>query len=64
MGDNSIQMHVEGKFFNDPPNPGGIPGQPFFGLWEFEGILLSSCININLCRYKTVVLHQIFKQLM
>ena len=40
LGENSIQMNVEGKFFNDPKNPGGVAGQPFLGLWEFEGMKL------------------------
>ena len=30
-------MDVEGQFFNDPPNPGGAAGEPFMGLWDFEG---------------------------
>jgi hypothetical protein len=30
-------MDVEGEFFNDPQNPGGAAGEPFMGLWDFEG---------------------------
>lgn len=37
LDERSFQMSVEGKFFNDPPNPGGTPGEPFMGLWDFEG---------------------------
>ncbi|KAI9563048.1 hypothetical protein GHT06_010505 [Daphnia sinensis] len=40
LHDNDIQMDVEGTFFNDPPNPGGVPGEPFMGLWDFEVIEL------------------------
>ena len=38
LNENSILMTVQGKFFNDPANPGGVEGQPFMGLWDFEGI--------------------------
>lgn len=32
-----VLVHVRAPFFNDPPNPGGKPGQPFPGLWDYEG---------------------------
>ena len=32
LNDDSFQMNVEGKFFNEPPNPGGVAGEPFMGL--------------------------------
>jgi hypothetical protein len=28
---------MNAPFFNDPPNPGGPAGEPFPGLWEYEG---------------------------
>lgn len=34
-----IEIRVDAPFFNDPGNPGGQPGQPFDGLWDYEGIL-------------------------
>ena len=37
LDDQSFQMIVQSPFFDDPRNPGGAPGQPFFGLWEYEG---------------------------
>lgn len=40
LNDKSFQMHVEGTFFNDPSNPGGVPGEPFMGLWDYEGLIL------------------------
>lgn len=30
-------MNVSAAFFDDPP-PGGEAGQPFYGLWDYEGI--------------------------
>ncbi|XP_076064328.1 uncharacterized protein LOC143038676 [Oratosquilla oratoria] len=35
-GQNELLFLVEAPFFNDPPNPGGKPGQPFLGLWNYE----------------------------
>ncbi|XP_072040486.1 UPF0462 protein C4orf33 homolog isoform X1 [Amphiura filiformis] len=32
----SITMEVTAPFFNDPGNPGGEPGKPFWELWEYE----------------------------
>jgi len=32
-------MVVKAPFFNDPVNPRGVPGEPFFGLWNYEGII-------------------------
>lgn len=32
-----IEIRVDAPFFNDPGNPGGQPGQPFDGLWDYEG---------------------------
>ncbi|XP_072039452.1 UPF0462 protein C4orf33 homolog [Amphiura filiformis] len=29
-------MEVTAPFFNDPGNPGGEPGKPFWELWEYE----------------------------
>nr|XP_022320679.1 UPF0462 protein C4orf33 homolog [Crassostrea virginica] len=31
-----LNITVNAPFFNDPKNPGGQPGQPFDGLWEYE----------------------------
>lgn len=33
----NVIMTVDAPFFNDPPSPGGIPGKPFPGLWDYEG---------------------------
>ena len=35
--DGDVQLQIEAPFFNDPPNPGGAPGEPFDGLWDYEG---------------------------
>ena len=32
-----VRMKVAAPFFNDPGNPGGEPGEPFPGLWDWEG---------------------------
>ena len=29
-------MTVEAQYFNDPPPPGALPGQAYFGLWDYE----------------------------
>ncbi|CAH1777636.1 unnamed protein product [Owenia fusiformis] len=34
--DSCILIHIEAPFFNDPSNPGGAPGEPFWELWEYE----------------------------
>ncbi|XP_062572916.1 UPF0462 protein C4orf33 homolog [Saccostrea cucullata] len=31
-----LEIRVHAPFFNDPGNPGGQPGQPFDGLWDYE----------------------------
>lgn len=36
-GDGGLKMEVSGRFFNDPAAPPGPPGQPFPGLWDYEG---------------------------
>uniref|UniRef100_A0A4W5MKB6 Uncharacterized protein n=1 Tax=Hucho hucho TaxID=62062 RepID=A0A4W5MKB6_9TELE len=38
-GDGGMKMQVSAPFFNDPPGPSGPPGQPFPGLWDYEGRL-------------------------
>lgn len=40
LNEASFQMSVEGQFFNDPPTPDGVPGEPFMGLWNYEGRIL------------------------
>ncbi|XP_076064325.1 UPF0462 protein C4orf33 homolog isoform X2 [Oratosquilla oratoria] len=35
-GKENLLLHIEAPFFNDPPNPGGKPGEPFFELWNYE----------------------------
>jgi len=35
-GPSEIRVSVSAPFFNDPAPPGGLPGQAFFGLWEYE----------------------------
>ena len=39
LNESSFIMEVKAIFFDDPKNPGGVVGQPFHGLWEYEGIL-------------------------
>lgn len=54
LNDDSFQMNVEGKFFNDPPNPGGVAGEPFMGLWDFEGYIWITNVYFRLaqkCKY-------------
>lgn len=36
-GDGGLKMEVCAPFFNDPPAPSGPSGQPFPGLWDYEG---------------------------
>ena len=33
--DHEIIVEVDAPFFNDPPNPGGKPGEPFPQLWDY-----------------------------
>lgn len=35
-----VLVKIRGPFFNDTPNPGGKPGQPALGLWEYEGLYI------------------------
>lgn len=39
-GDGGLAMEVQAPFFNDPPAPAGAPGEPFPGLWDYEGTYL------------------------
>lgn len=32
-----LKIEVCGPFFSDPAAPAGQPGQPFPGLWDYEG---------------------------
>ena len=32
-----VIVNIDAPFFNDPPNPGGPPGQPFQKLGDYEG---------------------------
>jgi hypothetical protein len=32
-----MKMSVDAPFFNDPPSPGPTSGEPFYGLWNYEG---------------------------
>jgi hypothetical protein len=36
----SFKISVDAPFFNDPPNPAGEVGDPFYGLWDYEGICI------------------------
>jgi len=36
-GQGGLKMEVLGPFFNDPAGPAGPIGQPFPGLWDYEG---------------------------
>ena len=38
--DGDLGVEVEAKFWNDPTNPGGKVGRPFFRLWDFEVVEL------------------------
>merc|ERR1719513_441299 len=38
--DGDLGVEVEAKFWNDPTNPGGKAGKPFFRLWDFEVVEL------------------------
>lgn len=38
--DSFFNIYVDGPFFNDPPSPNGQVGEPFFKLWDYEGIYL------------------------
>jgi hypothetical protein len=52
--DVSFKMSVRAPFFNDPPNPGGQVGQPFFGLWEFEGLFIQLIFKLITLRFFTL----------
>lgn len=36
-GDDFLTVGYSAPFFNDPPSPGGLNGQPFPQLWDYEG---------------------------
>lgn len=36
-GDGGLKMEVDAPFFDAPAAPPGPPGQPFPGLWDYEG---------------------------
>lgn len=36
-GEGGLKMQVIAPFFDDPGAPAGPPGQPFPGLWDYEG---------------------------
>ena len=31
-----VVITVKAAYFNDPAPPGGLPGQAYFGLWDYE----------------------------
>ena len=31
-----VVITVKAPYFNDPAPPGGLPGQAYFGLWDYE----------------------------
>lgn len=37
--EDGLKMIVEAPFFNDPPSPGTKPGEPLYGLWNYEGTI-------------------------
>jgi len=39
--ESGLKMSVSAPFFNDPPNPGTKPGEPLYGLWNYEGKVLT-----------------------
>ena len=43
-----LNITVNAPFFNDPKNPGGQPGQPFDGLWEYEGNYSTTFISFTI----------------
>ena len=36
----TFKITVNGPYFCDPTGPEGNVGEPFYGLWEYEGIFL------------------------
>ena len=52
----SFKITIHAKFYDDPKKPHGLPNFPFYGLWEYEGLSLSSnCFILN-CLYKLYLL--------
>ncbi len=37
-----LDLSITAPFFDDPDDPGGEKGQPFHGLWDYEGIIILS----------------------
>lgn len=35
-GTEEVRLSVSAPFYDDPPPPGGLPGQAYFGLWDYE----------------------------
>ncbi|XP_045112447.1 pollen-specific leucine-rich repeat extensin-like protein 1 isoform X2 [Portunus trituberculatus] len=40
-------FNITAPFFNDPPAPPGTPGQPFYGLWDYEVVEAFFLNNAN-----------------
>jgi hypothetical protein len=42
----SFKISVAAPLFNDPPKPPGEVGEPFYGLWNYEGNkLIQNCFK-------------------
>ena len=39
QGKEGVDIAIEAPYFGDPPAPDGPPGEPFYGLWDYEGRL-------------------------
>ncbi|XP_057367567.1 uncharacterized protein LOC130688592 [Daphnia carinata] len=51
----AFKISVDAPFFNDPPNPNGTVGEPFFTLWDYEVVEVfflndkNQYVEIELC---------------
>ena len=43
----SFKISVDAPFFNNPPKPPGEAGDPFYGLWDYEGIVPTPQLNLK-----------------
>lgn len=53
--ESAFKISVDAPFFNDPPNPNGTVGEPFFTLWDYEVVEVfflndkNQYVEIELC---------------
>lgn len=50
-GEDGLLMQVTAPFFNDPPAPAGPPGEPFPGLWDYEGKFICTFNKGPICQF-------------